>query len=444
MAKTKIGRNQKCPCGSGKKYKNCCMSKKNTTEIDSYGYSDAERDLVSLIMFYARSKENENDFENAIEMFFGGEFSELNINNTEFSFFMTWYIKNYNYKFSFIDRIIKKNFDTSNEVKQLLSSLKDSGMYMYKIKNIKDGKIYFKNLHNDSEIEVIDSVIEQSVNIEDTIYTRVYRVGKYYKIFGGTIAVPKFMVDKLIDDIDRAYGEIDMNISYDDFLQIYSLDIINKLGSDILDDTILYNEDDELLQYSILKYKILDRDRCISELNNIQEFLRYKNDTEILYRWIKYKNKSEFVIGEITVSDSELKVETDSFERKEKFQKLLEKNLSGIISFEDENYFTLRQLQDENSKAFNNSTKSDEIERLILKNMKNEYRPTQIRDAIFLAKKHRANLKRLKSESVAAAIEYSIANKEKLPITQKDIAYKYNISSSTVGKWAKYIQQQIL
>ena len=25
----KIGRNEICPCGSGKKYKNCCLNKKN-------------------------------------------------------------------------------------------------------------------------------------------------------------------------------------------------------------------------------------------------------------------------------------------------------------------------------------------------------------------------------------------------------------------------------
>jgi preprotein translocase subunit SecA len=27
---TKIGRNEKCPCGSGKKYKKCCMKTMNT------------------------------------------------------------------------------------------------------------------------------------------------------------------------------------------------------------------------------------------------------------------------------------------------------------------------------------------------------------------------------------------------------------------------------
>jgi hypothetical protein len=29
----KIGRNEPCPCGSGKKYKNCCLAKKYSTPL---------------------------------------------------------------------------------------------------------------------------------------------------------------------------------------------------------------------------------------------------------------------------------------------------------------------------------------------------------------------------------------------------------------------------
>ena len=29
----KIGRNEPCPCGSGKKYKNCCLAKKSSTPL---------------------------------------------------------------------------------------------------------------------------------------------------------------------------------------------------------------------------------------------------------------------------------------------------------------------------------------------------------------------------------------------------------------------------
>lgn len=31
----KISRNEPCPCGSGKKYKNCCINKKNNVKLES-------------------------------------------------------------------------------------------------------------------------------------------------------------------------------------------------------------------------------------------------------------------------------------------------------------------------------------------------------------------------------------------------------------------------
>ena len=31
-----VGRNDLCPCGSGKKYKKCCLQKENVTQIQEY------------------------------------------------------------------------------------------------------------------------------------------------------------------------------------------------------------------------------------------------------------------------------------------------------------------------------------------------------------------------------------------------------------------------
>jgi uncharacterized protein YecA (UPF0149 family) len=38
--KTKIGRNDLCPCGSGKKFKKCCMEMDNTSNLSSWQSSE--------------------------------------------------------------------------------------------------------------------------------------------------------------------------------------------------------------------------------------------------------------------------------------------------------------------------------------------------------------------------------------------------------------------
>lgn len=447
MSKVKIGRNEKCPCGSGKKYKNCCMIKdevQRTIHSKLDKYTEAEKQLVTLIMQYSRNAENEADFEKGIETFFGGKLSEININDTEFSFFMAWYIKNYNLKAPFIDKIIDKEyFKASKELRELLQNLKNSGLYLYKIKDIKNGIITFQNLHKDSEVEVIDEVLEKNVNVNDIIYTRIYKTGDFYKLFGGTMFIPYFMVNEIMADIQNAWDQSDKSINYNTFLQQYSLDIIRKLNTDIPDDRIIYNEDNELLQYSILKYKILEKDKCICILEGMKELTKKEEEAEIIYQWARISNNTEIIMGEITINEDELRIETDSFERRIKLQEIIDNTLKDTVKFVDEQYLTINQLKQETEPNKTDEKLPDEIERLLLDNMKMEYTPLQIQQAIIMTKNHKANLKRLKPENVASAIEYIISNKENLSKTQKDIADKYNISAATVGKWAKYIQEQI-
>ncbi len=40
---TKIGRNEPCPCGSGGKYKNCCLAKDEIEERAAHASAEAER-----------------------------------------------------------------------------------------------------------------------------------------------------------------------------------------------------------------------------------------------------------------------------------------------------------------------------------------------------------------------------------------------------------------
>ncbi len=437
----KLGRNDKCPCGSGKKYKKCCMeSLAIKSELSKY--NEVEKTTTSLIMKYLRSPENESDFQKAVVEYFGSELSEISVNDAEFNFFMAWYIKNYNFNSSFIDRLIKKEKNASLEVKKLLENLKNSNLYLHKIIKLDKGNIAFENLHNGSVVQVFYDVIEQNVNINDVIYSRLYKVGNFYKIFGGSMFIPYFMVEELLKDIEEAWNNSDKSISYDDFIQLHSINIIKKLSNDIPDDRILYNEDNELLQYSSTKYKILDKAKCDFILSNLDNFIKKDNETNIMYEWVRYKDNLPMVLSEITMLEEELLVETDSFERKLKIQEILNRKLKNVISFVDEEYFTIRQLQEEADKDLEQVKISDEVERLILDKMKIEYTPLQIRDAILLVKRCKADLKKLKSESIAATIEYIIANKENLNKTQKDIADKYNVSPTTISKWVKVIQEE--
>lgn len=63
--KGKIGRNDKCICGSGKKYKFCCMRKYEEVEKIIYGINNQDKDLYTI--------PNVKIAEDAIKVFVGKE-----------------------------------------------------------------------------------------------------------------------------------------------------------------------------------------------------------------------------------------------------------------------------------------------------------------------------------------------------------------------------------
>lgn len=63
--KGKVGRNSKCICGSGKKYKQCCMRKYEEVKKIIYGVENQDRDLYTI--------PNVRMAEDAIEIFIGKE-----------------------------------------------------------------------------------------------------------------------------------------------------------------------------------------------------------------------------------------------------------------------------------------------------------------------------------------------------------------------------------
>lgn len=432
----KIGRNDKCPCGSGKKYKNCCMLKDEKQKLydnEMGQYIKAETRMAEIIMSYIRSQENIEDFNKAIAEFFGGELSEIDITESEFGIFMSWYIKNYNKGNCLLNKMLRNIKKTiPNDVMALLRSLQKSGLYLYKVIEAKDKKAVFENLHTGLKVEVVDEVLERNVNVGDIIYSRFYQVGNKSRIFGGSMFVDSDMLDEIMNDINSAWEASKKQEDFEEFLQTYSLEIIKKLSKGNIEDKIIYNESGELLQYAVTVYKINEKEKCRTILEGL--FNKLEENT---YKWTENLNNKEIMMAEISIDGDELSIETDSFERKEKIQSIIEENLKDLVTFKEEEYSTLYEL---NKELVNNNSKEqngDKVERMLFDNMKMEYKPAQIKKAILLVKENRGKLKKVKPESVAAAIEYIVASDMENSKTQKDIADKYEVSVATLAKWAK-------
>ncbi len=96
----KIGRNDPCPCGSGKKYKKCCLIKAKPPEDLLYRRLGVAHDrLVDRLMALARKIFGEPALSMAMDEFFAWPETGLPQDQIEdhMQFFVPWFVFNWMY-----------------------------------------------------------------------------------------------------------------------------------------------------------------------------------------------------------------------------------------------------------------------------------------------------------------------------------------------------------
>jgi hypothetical protein len=69
-----VNRNAPCPCGSGKKYKNCCLRQDVIREAQMLGFGTERTALFNLLTRYARAPRFASEFNAAFELYWGGRY----------------------------------------------------------------------------------------------------------------------------------------------------------------------------------------------------------------------------------------------------------------------------------------------------------------------------------------------------------------------------------
>lgn len=70
-----VGRNDPCPCGSGRKYKNCCMRRDQLSRSQELQLGYDEAYVLNQLYRYAQSARFGPDLANAFQVYWGGAFS---------------------------------------------------------------------------------------------------------------------------------------------------------------------------------------------------------------------------------------------------------------------------------------------------------------------------------------------------------------------------------
>lgn len=95
---TKVGRNDPCPCGSGKKYKNCCLKKDRAQHLRESAWHRQEQVTVEKLLAFAQRPAYQRQLSVAFDLFWNGRYGVEGWNlleQREISRFLDWYIQDY-------------------------------------------------------------------------------------------------------------------------------------------------------------------------------------------------------------------------------------------------------------------------------------------------------------------------------------------------------------
>jgi len=177
----KVGRNDPCPCGSGKKYKKCCMEK-DVEEIEEITHAkllELEKAVLEKAFRFVKTPKHHKDIEESRRLFFDVKYNEeLDISSIEpldSNNFMFWFLCDYQLKEEktnplhlFIDREAKH---LTEDQRKFAHTLAHSHIALYDVlaTDEETKTLTLRNLFSFQAVDVQDKILFE-LSMEDNFF----------------------------------------------------------------------------------------------------------------------------------------------------------------------------------------------------------------------------------------------------------------------------------
>lgn len=378
MSNKAISRNAPCPCGSGKKYKLCCMNKETQSAPDTLWRKirQADEGLVKQLFKYLRNEfEEETIFEAWDEFVVSREDilidDEEHLHNQAFYpwFFFNWmpaeweededyFIEDYT-KIPTIARAFLNDYRKRlSEMEQRFIELScNQNFSFHEILDCQPGIGFtLRDILLEREVYVTERSATMNASKGHIVFAKVIQYDTIGLMVGcGSVFLPPAYKPSIIDLRAMMHTEKEKpgeNLTTQD---IFEWDIeIRDLYFDILDamrrpPRICNTDGDPLVMHDLLfeisvspqiafdSLKSLALDTPEDELLEDAEFDDKGNLTKIDFRWIKKGTSKDFdgdytALGYITIEGRGLRVSVNSEKRAKKIRIEIEKRLKGQVT----------------------------------------------------------------------------------------------------------------
>lgn len=231
-----IGRNELCPCGSGKKYKKCCLQKNQLVEFTRNKILYAKglyKNMENKIYEYSKTSSFYSDREECSKKFYISQKINSTIDKLYNRYFM------YDYRNNEGNTITKMFIDDnkltlSKNQRNLLSAMVKANISIFKIEDIGITKSIIRDYFNDNKIVVEDVDAFKNLNVGESIIGRTVNVQGMNILVDECIKISDKNLKIMLDNIKELYKFNSKKTKSIKEFVIYNSELIYKFGQQIL------------------------------------------------------------------------------------------------------------------------------------------------------------------------------------------------------------------
>ena len=377
----KAGRNDPCPCGSGKKYKKCCLLKEDasTTTLTHHLLRKTANKIPDLLLGYGKKLYGEDGIFEAWEDFWAGEPEEgFNVDNPNLQLFTPWFMYHwypdelvFNRELQFpsehtiVAQFLKKRgWKVDSLTKRYLESAQKEPLSFWQIEAVEPGRgLLLKDLAIEREYFVHEVSASQILNKWDIILAQVVGLdGEYTLSATGPYGLPasrfREAITAFIHSIikDLSLNPVDI-LGFDtDFIWFYH-DCVKSLLNPPTPE--IRNTDNETLIFTTSRYAFsaASRQKIIEKLKAMRDIEYHgEEENEEKFDWMVHRKEAMLentIKGSIRMGSDYLLTECNSKPRDKKLRERLLEHLGDILSHEDTSHkdFALGEPSDAPNKT---------------------------------------------------------------------------------------------
>ncbi|MEC2076054.1 YecA family protein [Metabacillus fastidiosus] len=353
-----ISRNEPCPCGSGKKYKKCCLQKENIIQLDHVKeekFLQQKHNLVIKLNDFLEKKLSLNEIYH-LQSEFKQRTKRLLPKNVETSFFQFWHYFFHRFENGLrgIEWFYQENESRlSQEEREMAKTWTILTPRLLQAVKKEEKEILFEDIFTKEQFPVPnnESNVPSFIPWFSTFAVPEPFQGKHYfngvRQFNGPAAVD--FTSKKINELMEEKGQDHKQILVDYFPEILAQFISNEDLFKKEDEEDEFEEVSHEIYQFTLNYNVLDQQEVINFFSKQEEFVMDEldeKDTHLQISWAKNWSRyvdSEMdgsiifaeVLASISIKDEALTFVSFDEKHVREFEARM-KDLTSILSFKDE------------------------------------------------------------------------------------------------------------